>query len=306
VSDLSSQLADYLVLRRSLGYKLERAGEVLTGFVDHLDRLGQDHITTMAALEWVTSSPTASPGWRAGQLGMVRCFARYAQAVDPAHEIPPTWLLPSRLRRPAPYLYSDEEIGALMSATNRLRSPLRCLTTETIIGLMAVSGIRVGEVLRLDRGDLSSDGHLAVRNSKAGKSRILPLRPSSIEGLRSFASRRDEVMPNPASQAMFISSTGTRLSSGSLRSAFAETVEAAHLVAGSGDTRLRIGDLRHSFAVKTLTVWHEQGRDVQALLPLLSAYMGHVSPASTYWYLSSCPHLLTAAAGRVRPAGRRP
>jgi integrase/recombinase XerD len=306
VSGLSSQLAEYLVLRRSLGYKLERAGEVLAGFVDHLDRLGQGHITTVAALEWATSSPTASPGWRAGQLGMVRCFARYAQAIDPTHEIPPTWLLPSRRRRPAPYLYSDEEISALMSATSRLGAPLRSLTTETIIGLMAVSGIRVGEVLRLDRGDLSSDGHLAVRNSKAGKSRILPLRPSSTERLRSFAARRDELMPNPASEAMFISRSGTRLSSGSLRSAFAETIESANLVAGSGGTRLRIGDLRHSFAVRTLTAWHEQGRDVQVLLPLLSAYMGHVSPASTYWYLSSCPHLLTAAAERVRLSGRRP
>jgi integrase len=105
---------------------------------------------------------------------------------------------------------------------------------------------------------------------------------------------------------MFVSTTGSRLSSGGLRTAFAETVEAAGLAASSGGRHLRIGDLRHSFAVKTLTVWHDQGRDVQALLPVLSAYMGHVNPASTYWYLSSCPHLLSAAAGRARPARRQP
>jgi integrase len=306
MSALSSQLADYLALRRSLGYKLERAGEVLASFVTHLDRLGQDHITTITAVEWATTSPTASPGWQAGQLGMVRCFARYAQVIDPAHEIPPAWLLPSGRRRRAPYLYSDQEISALMSATSTLRSPLRALTTKTVIGVMAVCGIRVGEILRLDRDHLSSDGCLAVRNSKAGKSRLLPLTPSSVEAIRSFSTRRDQLMPHPASQAMFVSTTGSRLSSGGLRTAFAETVEAAGLAALSGDRRLRIGDLRHTFAVKTLTVWHDQGRDVQALLPLLSAYMGHVRPASTYWYLSSCPHLLTAAAGRARPARRQP
>jgi integrase len=306
MSALSSQLADYLALRRSLGYKLERAAEVLANFVAHLDRLGQDHITTVAAVEWVTTSPTASPGWQAGQLGIVRCFARYAQVVDPAHEVPPAWLLPSGRRRRAPHLYSDQEISTLMSAASTLRSPLRALTTETVIGLMAVSGVRVGEILRLDRQDLSSDGRLAVRNSKAGKSRLLPLKPSSVEALRSFSTRRDQLIPDPASPAMFVSTSESRLSSGSLRTAFAETVEAAGLAA-SPDTRpLRIGDLRHSFAVKTLTVWHDQGRDVQALLPVLSAYMGHVSPASTYWYLSSCPHLLTAAAGRVGPACRQP
>jgi integrase len=305
VSALSSQLADYLALRRSLGYKLERAGEVLINFVGHLDQLGQDRITTVVALEWATSSPTASPGWQAGQLGMVRCFARYAQAVEPAHEIPPAWLLRSGPRR-APYLYSDHEISTLMSAAGGLGSPLRALTTKAIIGLMAVCGIRVGEILRLDRGDLSSDGHLAVRNSKAGKSRLVPLKPSAVEALRSFSTQRDRLMPHPASQAMFVSTTGSRLSSGGLRTAFAETVEAAGLGPSTGGRRLRIGDLRHSFAVKTLTVWHAQDRDVQALLPLLSAYLGHVSPASTYWYLSCCPHLLTAASKRARPSGGQP
>ena len=232
MSDLSSQLADYLTLRRSLGYKLERAGEVLASFVAHLDRLGHDHITTVTAVEWATTSPTASPGWQAGQLAMVRCFARYAQVVDPAHEVPPAWLLPSARRRRAPYLYSDQEISLLMSAASTLRSPLRALTTETVIGVMAVCGLRVGEILRLDREDLSLDGHLAVRNSKAGKSRLLPLKPSSVEALRSFSARRDQLMPDPVSQAMFVSTTGTRLSSGGLRTAFAETVEAAGLAAG--------------------------------------------------------------------------
>ena len=306
MSALSSQLADYLARRRSLGYKLERAGEVLANFVTYLDGFGQDHITTITAVEWATMSPKASPGWQAGQLGMVRCFARYVQVIDPAHEVPPAWLLLSGRRRRAPYLYSDHEISALMSAASTLRSPLRALTTETVIGVMAVTGIRVGEILRLDRDDLSNDGHPAVRNSKAGKSRLLPLRPSSGEALRSFSTRHDRLMPHPASQAMFVSTTGSRLSSRGLRTAFAETVETAHLAASSGSRKPRIGDLRHTFAVKTMTVRHDQGRDVQALLPVLFACMGHVNPASTYWYLSACPQLLTAAAGRVQPTRRQP
>jgi integrase len=300
MSDVSSCLADYLALRRSLGYKLDRAGEVLADFVAYLDHLGHTHITTVTALEWVTASPAASPGWRAGRLGMVRCFARYAQAIDPAHEVPPVWLLPAGRRRPAPYLYSDDEVAALMAAARRLRSALRAATTETVIGLMAVSGIRVGEILRLDRHDLAVDaGHLVVRNSKAGKSRLVPLRPSTIEALRGFFARRDELFPDPATNAMFVSTTGTRLESGNLRTAFAETARNAGVAARVGGSGPRLADLRHTFAVRTLTGWHHQGRDVQALLPLLSAYMGHVNPASTYWYFSACPHLLGAAASRL-------
>jgi integrase/recombinase XerD len=231
---------------------------------------------------------------------MVRGFARYAQSIDPAHEVRPKWLLPPGRRRPALYLFSDDKIVALMAGARRLRSALRAATTETVIGLLAVSGLRVGEILRLDRRDVAVDaGHLVVRDSKTGKSRLVPLRPSTIEALHRFSAQRDRLLPHPATNSMFVSAKGTRLGSGSLRTAFAETARNAGLAVRAGGVGPRLADLRHTFAVKTLTDWHHQGRDVQALLPLLSAYLGHVSPASTYWYFSACPHLLAAAATRL-------
>ncbi|MHB8492709.1 MAG: tyrosine-type recombinase/integrase [Solirubrobacteraceae bacterium] len=308
MSALTTTLEDYLGLRRSLGYKLERPGELLASFVAYLDAHGATRITIEVALAWATRSADASDRWRATQLGVVRCFARYAQAVDPAHEVPPVWLLPSGRHRPAPHLYSPDEIAALMAAAGQLRSPLRAATIETVIGLLAVSGIRVGEALRLDSGDIDVEhGVLAVRDSKAGKSRTVPLQPSTINALESYSARRDELCRPPSSDAMFVSTAGTRLRSGNLRAGFAEVLSRAGLPPRTARQGPRLADLRHTFAVRTLTRWHRDGLDVEALLPLLSTYMGHVSPASTYWYLSACPELLGAAAQRRQAAtgGRR-
>ncbi len=208
MSPLATTLDDYLALRRSLGYKLERPGEVLAGFVAWLDTQGAAHVTVNLALAWATRSADASDRWREAQLGAVRCFARYAQALDPAHEVPPGWLLPSGRRRPAPYLYSDDEVARLLAGARELRSPLRAATVTTIIGLLAVSGIRVGEALRLDRVDVDVDAcTLAVRNSKAGKSRVVPLHASTICALGTYGARRDELCPSPTT-ALFVDGFG--------------------------------------------------------------------------------------------------
>jgi len=303
MSALSATLEDYLVLRRSLGYKLARPGSVLTNFVGWLDCEGVDRITVGHALAWATRSTEASDRWRSTQLGMVRCFARYAQAVDPAHEVPPTWLLPSGGHRPAPYLYSEAEVTALMLAAGGLASPLRAATLGAVIGLLAVSGIRVGEALRLDRSDLdASVGALIIRNSKAGKSRAVPLSASTVEALESYSARRDELCPSPKTTAMFVSTTGTRWRSGNLNAAFDEVRDPAGVPPRRARCGPRLADMRHTFAVRTLIRWHREGIDVQAALPLLSTYMGHVSPASTYWYFSASPELLAAAARRVENA----
>jgi integrase len=301
MTDLRAALADYLALRRSLGYKLERSGRLLAEFVSYLEQRGAGRVSVELALSWAASSNGESR-WPAQRLGMVRGFARYLQAIDPNTEVPPRGLLPSADRRPAPYLYSEADITALTAAARELGSPLRAATLETLIGLLAVTGLRVAEVLRLDRQDVDLDqGLLTVRSSKLGKSRMVPLHPSTIEALNTYLARRDQLFPDPS---LFISTTGTRLRASNLRDAFLTVLDTAGLRARP--RRPRLGGFRHSMAVATLLGWYEQGEDVQAQLPLLSTYLGHVNPRSTYWYLQAAPELLAAAARRLQDRWERP
>ena len=306
MNQLRGLLAEYLGLRRSLGYKLERAGELLTDFVGHMEASGALHITTEAALGWAVVPANPLSAWRAQRLGVVRSFARYCNAIDPSHQVPPTGLVPRGTGRPAPFIYSDEQVGLLMRAAKQLRRPLRAATLEAVVGLMVVSGLRVAEVVRLDDADVDvAQGTLTVRASKAGKSRLLPLHPSTVLALGNYRTVRDNWRPQPKTARFFVSSTGTALATTNLGAAF---VEALTLVGFSyPGRRPRLGDFRHSFAVNTLVSWHLCGEDVNAKLPLLSAYLGHVSPASTYWYLSASPELLSAVLERLEAsAGGRP
>lgn len=248
---------------------------------------------------------TANPHscWRAQRLGVVRCFARYLHALDARHQVPPPGLLHRGESRPAPCLFSEADVVALMTAARHLRSPLRALTIETLIGLLAVTGLRVGEVIRLDRADVDlGEGVVVVRNTKIGRTRHVPLHAGTSEALRAYLLRRDELYPRPSSSALFISTSGTRLRSGNLGAAFAEVLARADV--RDDGRRRRVGDLRHSFAVQTLLDWHLAELDVGARLPVLSTYLGHVSPVSTYWYLSASPPLLAAAARRLATTER--
>jgi integrase/recombinase XerD len=305
VSALAVALEDYLALRRCLGYKLERAGVVLADFVAHLDQVGAEHITVDLALEWALRAANPDSSWRAQRLGMVRCFARYLHAIDPGHEIPPPGLIHRGQRRPEPFLFAEADIVALMAAAGSMASPLRALTMETLIGLLAVTGLRVGEVIRLDRDDVDFDrGLIVVRNSKLGRSRHVPLHATTSVALRTYLCRRDELFSCPASPALFISTTGRRLRSGNLRAAFVELLAEAGLPPRQDRHGPSLGGLRHSFAVQTLLDWHVAQLDVGPRLPVLSTFLGHVSPASTYWYLSASPPLLAAAARRLGNAGQ--
>jgi integrase/recombinase XerD len=193
-----------------------------------------------------------------------------------------------------------------MAASGRLWSPLRTATLETLIGLLAVTGLRVAEAIRLDRTDVDVvAGLLMVRDSKFGKSRLVPLHPSTLSALRAYLRLRDRLCPHPATTGLFISTTGTRLRSSNLRTVFADLADRAGVRPRSG-RRPRLGDLRHSMAMATMLRWYAAGEDVQALLPLLSTYLGHANPRSTYWYLSASPELLAAAAQRVERTQRRP
>ncbi len=299
MSRLDAALADYLGLRRSLGFKLERAGKLLAQFTTYLDATGADTVTLEAALAWATSPVAGGARWWAYRLSVVRGFAAHLHAIDPAHELIPTDLLPDPGGRATPYLYSDADIAALLAATASLRTPHRAATYATLIGLLAVTGLRVGEAIRLDRADLDTgEGLLVVRDSKFGKSRLVPLHPTTVAALGRYLRRRDR--PRRAgTAALLVSGAGTRLLYCNVDWTFLKLVRHAGLVPRTASCRPRLHDLRHTFAVRTVLEGYRGDGDVQARLPLLSTWLGHVDPAATYWYLSAAPELLDLAGKRL-------
>jgi len=306
MSALEQALADYLRIRHALGFKLERAEKLLAQYLEHLDRCGEEHVTVDNALEWVRMPASGSASWWAFRLSVVRGFAGYLHALDPAHEVPPADVLARRSRRAIPYLYSDREIAALIAATAALRGELRRATDRTLIGLLAVTGMRVGEAIRLDRPDLDlRHGVLTVRESKFGTSRELPVHPSTVAALRGYLRVREAHHHAHVSDALLISPAGTRLIYCNVHATFRQLRRDAGLRPRSGPCRPRIHDLRHGFAVRTLLDWYRAGVEVQPRLPLLSTYLGHVHPRHTYWYLSAAPELLAIASQRLQDAQER-
>lgn len=300
MSGLDGHLVGYLAVRRALGYKLARAEKLLGLFSAWMQTRDRDTITTALALEWATLPPATGSNWHRHRLTVVRGFAAHLHAIDPAHEVPPTDLLPSRSRRAVPYLYTDREVIALMAAAIVIPTPHRAATLQTMIGLLAATGMRVGEAIRLDRGDIDYEhGLLVVRDSKFGKSRELALHPSTIAALRAYLRRQDRPVPAEPTDAVFTSAVGTRLAYCNVHLAFKRIVRHAGLRPRSAECRPRPHDLRHTFAVNTILDAYRSGDDVQARLPLLSTYLGHVHPGSTYWYLQAAPKLLALAGQRL-------
>ena len=301
MTTLRQSLDDYLALRRGAGYKLEDTARILASFVAFAEQAGAGTVTTELALAWATQPQHASPIWRTHRLSAVRGFARYLHALDPATEIPPAGLLAAPGYQPAPAcLYSDAEVAAVLTAARRLTPPLQAATFETLLGLLAVTGMRIGEAIRLDRDDVDWDEKvLVVRSSKFGRSRELVCHDSTIEALRIYSARRYELCPRPTSTSFFVSQRGRRLAHHSIYATFHQLTGDAGLPQRPGGRPRRPHDLRHSFAVGTLMRWYRDGGDVQARLPLLATYLGHVRPSSTYWYLTACPQLLALAAERL-------
>jgi integrase/recombinase XerD len=304
---LATALTDYLAVRRSLGFKLTRDGLLLEQFVAFCEQSGADRVSTEVALAWITAPDKASPSWLAMRLSVVRGFARWLQAFDPSTEVPPLGWLPP-VRRTNPYLYSDAEIAALIAAARRTRWPLSAATYETLIGLLAVSGLRIGEAIRLDRADVSlADGLLTIRESKLGKSRQVLVHPSTVEALRAYLRRRSALSPAPGEPALFVHPAGNRINYQAVQQTFGALARRAGLTPRSERCRPTIHGLRHTFAVNTLLGWYRDGLDVQARLPLLSTWLGHSDPKWTYWYLSATPELLSLAAQRLEASlGRLP
>lgn len=294
---------DYLAIRRSLGFKLGTQGRVLMDLVAYLERKGIETVTTEVAVEWATTPSGSSPLWHAIRLGVARRFAAHLQLLDPSCEVPPPDLLPERHRRLPPHLFTAEDIAALMAEARRLRPGFRAATAETVIGLLTVTGIRAGELVRLDRDDVDfTAGALAIRATKFNKSRVLALHDTTVQALRAYAIVRDQRWPGTCSPAFFMSIRGNRLSQSALNATFTALARAAGLEPGpaSRERRPTPHGLRHHFAVTTLIDWYHADDDVQARLPALSAFMGHAQPKDTYWYMSAVPELLALASDRAR------
>jgi integrase/recombinase XerD len=303
MSHLSSHIEDYLAMRRALGFKLGKEGRLLRDFAAFAEAVGVSTVTTDVAVAWAILPQNASPVWAAQRLSMVRGFARYLQAAGPPAEVPPAALLPARTRRVTPYIYSDAEVAALMTAARMLRNPLKAATFETLIGLLSVTGMRGSEAMALDRGDLDATaGLLTIRATKFRKSRQLPLQVTTLQALGDYQTLRDRLCPAPATGSLLVSTTGARLCQATVQPAFRHLLRQAAIGHGSSRPRATIHGLRHSFAVKTLLGWYRDGQDVQARMPSLSTYLGHVAPAATYWYLTGTPELLALAAGRLETA----
>lgn len=300
MTDFCSAAADYLTTRRAMGYKLAYQGQMLDQFAVYLDAVGAEHLTISHALSWAKQPSDAAPVWWSVRLGTVRAFARYLSALDPATEIPPAGLLPEPSHRIVPYIYSDEDIDRLIEAAGRLCPEHRADTYQTLIGLVAVTGMRVGEAVRLDRDDVDLEqGLLTIRNSKFGKSRQVPLHSTSVDALAAYARRRDQRRPRPKASSFFTSAIGTRLLRDNVSTVFPRLVRETGLNSPNRHRPPRLHDLRHSFAVRSVIGWYQSGVDVEARLPLLSTWLGHVAPSSTYWYLTGVPELLELIADRL-------
>jgi len=293
---LQKAVNDYLAMRRSLGYKLIDMGYNLGHFVAFLHKHHVSVITTKLALDWAVEPQHVSAAQWATRLGYVRSFARYWSAFDPRTEIPPVGLLPFRFRRTIPYIYSSEEIQGLLKAATHLspRRGLRPWTYYTVFGLLAVTGMRIGEVVRLDQSEVDlRQALLTIRLTKFGKSRLVPLHPSSVTMLGRYSRLRDQRFPQPSSARFFLSNQGRPLTECMVRWTFiklSRQIGLRHLGDCSGP---RLHDFRHRFAVTTLLRWYRSGVDVEQRLPVLSTFLGHAHVTDTYWYLSGVPELLS-------------
>lgn len=299
-SRLHRAVDDYLTLRRTLGFKLYHETWWLPDFATFLKRHGSNVITTDLALKWATLPTDVDRSWWGRRLGSVRQFAKHHQAAEPRTEIPPRELIPFRTPRRVPYLYSTNEVKALMRAAAKLPQPILAASYATIIGLLASTGMRVSEALNLNDTDVDgARGLIVVRGAKFNKTREVPVDASTLAALFSFIRRRNRVRINTRTSSLFISTTGARIQYTRFGHAFRRLLRAANIQQLPSP---RIHDLRHSFAVNTLCDWYRSGVEVDPRMPLLSTYLGHVSPNTTYWYLRATPQLVGLAAKRLEHA----
>jgi integrase len=300
MTDLHSALKRYLSMRKGLGYKYQHQTRRLADFVSFMERRGATTITTKLAMEWATLPPDRHASW-ALRLTDVRGFARHIANIDPKTEVPPAGILPG-LKRAKPYVYSDAEIDALLAAALSLppAGGLRRWTYHYLFGLIAVTGMRLSEAIGLQRDDVDLEaGVLTVRLTKFGKSRLVPLHPTTSAALRNYAERRDAQFVSRCAPHFFVAERGGPLLHQYVHRVFWRLSREIGLRRPGDRTGPRVHDFRHRFAIRTLLGWYREGTDVEKKLPALSTYLGHTCVRDTYWYLSACPELMQEAARRL-------
>lgn len=310
MSKLHRGVDEYLAMRRSLGFRLGAYGTVLHDCVSFIEREGKGIITTALVLRWATCRADVSRAWWSHQLGIARGFARYWSAHDPRTEVPPLGLLPKKRKRRKPYIYTDDEITRVIRAapTLRSKSPLWPSTMATLIALLSVTGMRIGEALALDDGDFDRDGMvLTVRRAKFGKSRLIPLHATTCAALQRYGLQRARLHRSSSQSPFFPSPTGKRLLYGQVHWTFGLLLERAGLPCSRDRRGPGMHDLRHRFAINTLLRWYRRGLDVERHIFTLSTYLGHGRVVDTYWYLSAAPELMGLARRRLeRSLGELP
>jgi integrase/recombinase XerD len=305
MNTLREALKEYLALRRGLGFKMHDAALVLPRFVAFMEERQALSITIRLALEWVQQATTVRPAERARRFGFVRGFARYRSATDPFTEVPSPTLMPYRSTRARPYLYTEQEVRGLLDAALQMptrwpSTPLRPWVLHCLLGLLSVTGLRISEALDLKLDDVDlGQAMLTIRAAKFGRSRLLPLHPSTVTVLARYLQRRQQYLGLRRSDYVFVSNRGTRLDLGRVHRAFYALSRQTGLRASGARNGPRLHDFRHRFAVQVLTHWYESGEDPGRRLPVLSAYLGHVYVAGTYWYLSNSPELMAQAMMRL-------
>lgn len=296
------QVKGYLEQRRSLGFALESQGYLLLKFAKYLDRSKhRGPLTIELMLRWVNLPSKSSRNYRAKRLSAVRCFARYLCVRDGRTEVPGRQLIAKASFHQRPHLYSEQELEALLAATGRLPPtyPLKRLTFRTLFGLLACTGLRISEALKLnvDHVDLGR-GVLRIEKTKFKKSRLVPLHPTATCALRRYAHARCG-KDGCEGIAFFVGGDGNRLTYRAVRRVFHRLRDMLDWKKGNGEwPRPRIHDLRHSFACRRLLTWYRQGKNVHHLVAALSTYLGHGHVTDTYWYLTGTPELLAIAGNR--------
>jgi integrase len=291
---LVEQVCEYLEFKRSCGYQMGTPGKELMLFARYADLTRSNgSLTTELIVKWAKLPPDADPRYWATRYDIVRRFAEYRFLFDPAAEIPPKGLLGPSKRRLSPYIYSDGEIAAFLQAASQLAPTdgLHPQTYVTLFGLLVSTGLRISEALNLSRQDADlKTGVLTIRETKFCKSRLVPVHPSTLQALRHYSEIRDSYHPGTRSTRFFLSAKGTPLNYRGVLYVFLKLRRV--LSRQNADRKPRVHDFRHTFAVRRLLKWYEEGINLDQKILALSTYLGHVQVTDTYWYLSAVPELL--------------
>lgn len=292
---------DYLSMRRQMGFALKIQGYQLLRFGRFADDNGHCGPITMDLAVQLARSNALRPITWASRIEVLRPFAKYRAQFDPTTEIPPPRLFGLGRRRLVPHIYSTQEVQSLLDAAAQLppAGGLRPATYETLFGLLAATGLRISEALRLTLEDVDLEaGIITVRETKYCKSRLVPLHLTTTEALQRYARLRNVKIPAPSSDDFFLSDGGRRMLQDTVQHRFRRLCDQLHWRSRGGHPAPRIHDLRHSFITHCILRWYQQGINLDKEILALSTYVGHAEVTYTYWYVTGVPELMAIATRR--------